>query len=191
MGGSRFFAPAYVSRYPLQVMGKQIQVETPLVGRHQLRNVALAIAAAEELGKQGFAVTADSIERGIVRTHWPGRFQVIPATGGWPETDSRCRPQSRRRLVAALNPLGGLRRPPADHGVRRHAGQSHRRNRGNSVSAGGTGDRDPRRQPTLRQPARNPGSRGCALRPRSRMRRKCRRPSIGRGPMPARRDWWW
>ena len=80
------FRQAYVSRYPLQVMGKQIQVETPLVGRHQLRNVALAIAAAEELGKQGFPVTADSIERGIVRTRWPGRFQVIPASGGWPET---------------------------------------------------------------------------------------------------------
>ena len=34
-------------------MGKQILVETPLVGRHQLRNVALAIAAAEELSKKG------------------------------------------------------------------------------------------------------------------------------------------
>ena len=44
-----------VYRYPLQVMGKQILVESPLVGRHQLRNVALAIAAAEELSKQGFA----------------------------------------------------------------------------------------------------------------------------------------
>jgi len=31
-------------RYPLQVMGTQILVETPLVGRHQLRNVALAVA---------------------------------------------------------------------------------------------------------------------------------------------------
>jgi UDP-N-acetylmuramyl pentapeptide synthase len=38
-------------RYPLQVMGKQILVESPLMGRHQLRNVALAIAAAEELSK--------------------------------------------------------------------------------------------------------------------------------------------
>src|SRR2546429_6167491 len=36
-------------RYPLQVLGTQILVETPLVGRHQLRNVALAVAAAEEL----------------------------------------------------------------------------------------------------------------------------------------------
>src|SRR5947207_8378977 len=66
-----------IAHYPLQVMGRQILVETPLVGRHQLRNVALAIATAEELAKQGFAVTAESIERGIKETRWPGRFQVV------------------------------------------------------------------------------------------------------------------
>jgi len=74
-----------VSCYPLQLMGKQILVETPLVGRHQLRNVALAIAAAEELSKQGFSITPDSIERGIRQTQWPGRFQVIRATHDMPE----------------------------------------------------------------------------------------------------------
>src|SRR4029077_17682540 len=74
------------SRYPLQVMGKQILVESPLVGRHQLRNVALAIAAAEELSKKGLArITPQSIEGGILETRWPGRFQVLPAEGGWPE----------------------------------------------------------------------------------------------------------
>jgi dihydrofolate synthase / folylpolyglutamate synthase len=74
------------ARYPLQVMGEAILVETPLVGRHQLRNVALAVAAAEELSKQGFAgITAASIERGICETRWPGRFQVIAARAGWPE----------------------------------------------------------------------------------------------------------
>jgi dihydrofolate synthase / folylpolyglutamate synthase len=72
-------------RYPLQVMGKQILVETPLVGRHQLRNVALAIATAEELSKQGFATTPESIERGIRETQWPGRFQVLRAHAGRPE----------------------------------------------------------------------------------------------------------
>jgi dihydrofolate synthase/folylpolyglutamate synthase len=74
-----------LSRYPLQVMGKQILVETPLIGRHQLRNVALAIAAAEELSKQGFPVTAESIEQGIRETRWPGRFQVVAATNSTPE----------------------------------------------------------------------------------------------------------
>ncbi len=73
-------------QYPLQVMGKEILVQTPLVGRHQLRNVALAIAAAEELGKKGIrGITSESIESGIRQTHWPGRFQVIPATAGGPE----------------------------------------------------------------------------------------------------------
>jgi dihydrofolate synthase/folylpolyglutamate synthase len=50
-----------------------------------LRNVALAIAAAEELSKQGFRITPQSIERGIRETRWPGRFQVIAATAGAPE----------------------------------------------------------------------------------------------------------
>ena len=74
-----------VSRYPLQVLGEQIMVETPLIGRHQLRNVALAVAAAEELSRQGLPITAHSIEGGIRETHWPGRFQVVPATGRDPE----------------------------------------------------------------------------------------------------------
>lgn len=74
------------SRYPLEVMGKRILVETPLAGRHQLRNVALAIAAAEQLKKKGLpGITPESIERGIRETAWPGRFQVMPASEGWPE----------------------------------------------------------------------------------------------------------
>src|SRR5712691_8642090 len=61
-------------------------VESPLIGRHQLRNIALAIAAAEELHNQGFAqITARTIEHGIRETRWPGRFQVVPATDSAPE----------------------------------------------------------------------------------------------------------
>ena len=79
---AEIYAP--VSRYPLQVLGKHILVETPLVGRHQLRNVALAIAAAEQLSKT-FPITADAVESGMRETHWPGRFQVVPAENGRPE----------------------------------------------------------------------------------------------------------
>jgi dihydrofolate synthase / folylpolyglutamate synthase len=76
----------FVYRYPLQVLGTEILVETSLVGRHQLRNVALAIAVAVELSQQGFVgITAQSIERGVRETRWPGRFEVIAAREGWPE----------------------------------------------------------------------------------------------------------
>ena len=92
-GSAQYLVPStekdklgFVYRYPLAVLGEEIRVETPLVGRHQLRNVALAVAAAVELSQQGFSsITAKSIERGIRETRWPGRFQVIAARTGWPE----------------------------------------------------------------------------------------------------------
>jgi len=74
-----------VSRYPLSVLAKEIVVETPLLGRHQLRNVALAIAAAEYLTVHFPAITACSIESGIRETRWPGRFQVVAGGAGVPE----------------------------------------------------------------------------------------------------------
>jgi dihydrofolate synthase/folylpolyglutamate synthase len=72
-------------------MGTEIMVESPLVGRHQFRNLALAIAAAVELHdqhleNQGIAqITPETIAQGIRETHWPGRFQVVPAAGDNPE----------------------------------------------------------------------------------------------------------
>ena len=102
-----------ISTYPLQVMGKQIQVETPLVGRHQLRNIALAIAAAEELSRQGFTITPESIERGIRQTRWPGRFQVIPAHDGAPEfvLDVAHNPAGAWALRSTLSACYENRRP--------------------------------------------------------------------------------
>jgi dihydrofolate synthase/folylpolyglutamate synthase len=82
--GAAQFLTAQVSpmfgrnRYPLTVMGEQILVDSPLVGRHQYRNIALAITTAEELSKFGFKITPKQIEQGIRETHWPGRFQVVP-----------------------------------------------------------------------------------------------------------------
>ena len=82
-GAAEFLARRVVpipgrSRYPLTVMGEEILVDSPLAGRHQWRNIALAIAAAEELRRFGFKVTSRQIEQGIRDTHWPGRFQVVP-----------------------------------------------------------------------------------------------------------------
>jgi dihydrofolate synthase/folylpolyglutamate synthase len=73
------------NRYPLTLMGEQILVDSPLVGRHQLRNIALAIAAAEELNLCGFTITPRHIEAGIRETRWPARFQVVPMASNRPE----------------------------------------------------------------------------------------------------------
>ncbi len=73
------------NQFTLAVMKKEIKVDFPLAGRHQLRNLALAITAAEELNRFGFHISAQDIEQGIHSTTWPARFQVIPAADGFPE----------------------------------------------------------------------------------------------------------
>jgi dihydrofolate synthase/folylpolyglutamate synthase len=70
------------NRYPLTVLGETIQVDSPLAGAHQRRNIALAIAAAVELvGHHGFRITPSQIETGIRQTRWPGRLERIAAPG--------------------------------------------------------------------------------------------------------------
>ena len=97
--------------YPLRVLGEEIMVDSPLVGRHQLRNIALAIASAVELNGSGFPVTACDIERGIRETRWLGRFQRIAATTGSPEIilDLAHNPAGAWALRAALSEYAGAR----------------------------------------------------------------------------------
>jgi dihydrofolate synthase / folylpolyglutamate synthase len=68
--------------YSVEALGAAIQVDSPLVGAHQQRNVALAIAAAVELAAHhGFPITPAAIENGIRRTRWPGRLERITKKG--------------------------------------------------------------------------------------------------------------
>lgn len=71
--------------FPLLVMGEEIMVDFPLRGRHQLRNLALAITIAEQLNQCGFRITPRHVEEGIRATRWPARFQVLPPEEGFPE----------------------------------------------------------------------------------------------------------
>ncbi len=101
------------NRYPLTVLGRQILVDSPLPGRHQLRNLALAIAAAVELRQFGFNITAEAIEKGIRETRWPGRFQLFNwqlATGNWQLVlDVAHNPAGAWALRSALSAYAGER----------------------------------------------------------------------------------
>jgi dihydrofolate synthase / folylpolyglutamate synthase len=68
--------------YPIEVLGSEIELASPLIGMHQHRNVALAVAAAVELNQShGFPVTPASIREGVRRTSWPGRLERITCSG--------------------------------------------------------------------------------------------------------------
>jgi dihydrofolate synthase/folylpolyglutamate synthase len=91
------------NRYPLQVMGESILVDSPLLGRHQLRNLALAIAAAVEVNQFGFKVTAQDIERGVRETRWPGRLQLLEKDGQQYLLDVAHNPAGAWALRSALS----------------------------------------------------------------------------------------
>lgn len=83
--GAEHFSSGLRNCFPLTVMDQEIMVDSPLAGRHQLRNLALAITAAEELNHCGFRITPHNVEHGIRMTQWPARFQVFSAEETFPE----------------------------------------------------------------------------------------------------------
>jgi dihydrofolate synthase / folylpolyglutamate synthase len=73
---------AWRNRYPLEVLGSVIEVDSPLAGLHQQRNIALAISAAVEIrNRNGYDITPAAIETGIRATHWPGRLETFSGDG--------------------------------------------------------------------------------------------------------------
>jgi len=83
------------NRYSLTVGGQPLKVDSPLVGQHQQRNIALAIAAAEELrnptgynmlksNPKSYKISTTAIEQGIRNTRWPGRLEQFTAAGDAP-----------------------------------------------------------------------------------------------------------
>jgi dihydrofolate synthase / folylpolyglutamate synthase len=68
--------------YPAWVMGEAIEIDSPLAGQHQQRNIALAIAAATELrNNNGYNISAPNVERGVKNTRWPGRLEMFSGDG--------------------------------------------------------------------------------------------------------------
>ncbi len=52
-------------------------LEPSLAGPHQGQNAAIAVAAAEELSRQGFPLTKEDILKGISKAFWPARLEKI------------------------------------------------------------------------------------------------------------------
>ncbi len=132
------------NRFPLLVMDQEILVDSPLPGRHQLRNLALAITAAEELNQCGFRIAPQNVEEGIRDTSWPARFQVLASNDDFPEAvlDVAHNPAGAWALRSALSTyyadrplifvfgamrdkaiaeIAGILFPLADHVIATHA----------------------------------------------------------------------
>ncbi|MFO7544601.1 MAG: Mur ligase family protein [Trueperaceae bacterium] len=79
-----------------------LHLVTPLVGRHQAANVALAAAAALRLG-----IEPEQVVRAVARVRWPGRLERVHHRGRWFVLDGAHNPQAAAALAAALVELEG------------------------------------------------------------------------------------
>ena len=84
-------SPLPRNHYAVTLHGEPLEVDSPLPGHHQQRNIALAIAAADELrnlngdnigpGKTrnygGYKLSNAAIGAGIRNTRWPGRLELL------------------------------------------------------------------------------------------------------------------
>lgn len=52
--------------------------DIPLLGRHQVVNAVVALAASRLLRSDGAAISEQSIHDGLTRTQWPGRLEIVP-----------------------------------------------------------------------------------------------------------------
>jgi dihydrofolate synthase/folylpolyglutamate synthase len=85
------------NHYIVTLDGEPLEIDSPLTGHHQQRNIALAIAAASELrnlksynikqaeptGNQiGYNISNAAIEEGIRSAEWPGRLELFTFSEG-------------------------------------------------------------------------------------------------------------
>jgi len=61
----------------IESVNDEYHAEIPLAGRHQARNAALAVAAAEMLRHDDIYIEKSAIISGLERTEWPGRFELV------------------------------------------------------------------------------------------------------------------
>jgi dihydrofolate synthase / folylpolyglutamate synthase len=83
------------NQYTITLAGEPLHVDSPLLGQHQQRNLALAITAADVLrnynsfnftksNTQSYKITNQQIEEGIRNTSWPGRLELLRSAKGVP-----------------------------------------------------------------------------------------------------------
>ncbi|NWJ97671.1 MAG: bifunctional folylpolyglutamate synthase/dihydrofolate synthase [Chloroflexi bacterium] len=89
----------------VRLSGQPEIFELPLLGEHQLINVALAAKVLEALAQRGLKVEPEQIAEGFRQVAWPGRLEVLEDKPGRPllVVDGAHNAESAMKLGQALN----------------------------------------------------------------------------------------
>lgn len=99
-------AAGFRNHYPLKIRGEEVQIDSPLAGQHQQRNIALAIAAAIEISNsKSYNIPNTAILEGICDTRWPGRLELLSTASVPVLLDVAHNPAGAWTLRSALSEL--------------------------------------------------------------------------------------
>jgi len=92
-----------LNRQLLEVKGRldSYRLSIPLLGRYQLDNAAVAVAALEALAEKGFDISKDSITNGLAQVDWAGRLQVV-SRHPYILVDGAHNPDAAQKLIESL-----------------------------------------------------------------------------------------
>ena len=76
-------------------------IDLPLLGPHQARNAAVALATIDALADRGFSVESEHVERGWASLDWPARVEVL-GRSPWIVIDGAHNVASAEALAEAL-----------------------------------------------------------------------------------------
>ncbi|MBV8526759.1 MAG: bifunctional folylpolyglutamate synthase/dihydrofolate synthase [Candidatus Dormibacteraeota bacterium] len=105
-------------RVRTEFAGAALDVRAPLLGAHQVGNVAIAVAVCDELRRRGRAIDRTAVAAGCARARWPGRLHWVDGRPGW-LVDGAHNPAAMDALVAAAADLLRDRRVVVLFGVMR------------------------------------------------------------------------
>ena len=97
---------------------EEIELRVPLLGEHQVDNVATAVATCDELRRLGWSIDRAAVIAGCATARWPGRLQWVEGHPGW-LVDGAHNPAAMRALVTAASELLRGRRITVLFGVMR------------------------------------------------------------------------
>lgn len=94
------------TRFSLETPGGRYDLATPLAGRHQAANAALAVRAAELLPGESVRLEPRAICAGVAATRWPGRLEKMSLRGGIVLLDGCHNPQAALALAQFVEDAG-------------------------------------------------------------------------------------
>ncbi len=65
------------AREPESLAREELNLNLPLLGRHQMDNAVTALAALDEIKRAGFKLNRRAVKRGFSQVVWPARFELL------------------------------------------------------------------------------------------------------------------